>query len=178
MFQFPGFALVTLCIQVTSTWLTPLLITKGDNNEMSGGFPHSEIHGSKPIPGSPWHIAGYHVLHRLLLPRHSPNALIALDLIRKKQGFARSQKHALPVPALVHTGTLVSVYDLERLSSVPGHQPMARRIPTRIRPEDVSCILSLRCQFVLDRTVKSTARMRFTVKSQSNPWWSVAGSNR
>ena len=88
MFQFPGFALVTLCIQVTSPWLTPLLIPEGDNNRVSGGFPHSEIHGSKPIPGSPWLIAGYHVLHRLLLPRHPPNALIALDLTRKKKDHA------------------------------------------------------------------------------------------
>ena len=60
---------------------------------MSGGFPHSEIHGSKPIPGSPWLIAGYHVLHRLLLPRHPPNALFALDSIQKKQGFFRHSKN-------------------------------------------------------------------------------------
>jgi hypothetical protein len=53
---------------------------------MSGGFPHSEISGSKPIPGSPKLNAGYHVLHRLLLPRHPPNALFALDLTRKEQG--------------------------------------------------------------------------------------------
>ena len=60
-------------------------IRKDNNSKQSGGFPHSEIHGSKPIPGSPWLIAGYHVLHRLLLPRHPPNALIALDLTRKKK---------------------------------------------------------------------------------------------
>ena len=54
------------------------------NNELSGGLPHSEIHGSKPILGSPWLIAEYHVFHRLLLPRHSPNALLALDLIQKE----------------------------------------------------------------------------------------------
>ena len=40
-----------------------------------GGFPHSEIHGSKPACGSPRHIVAYHVLHRLLVPRHSPYAL-------------------------------------------------------------------------------------------------------
>ena len=66
----------------------PAIDTRGDNNKPSGGFPHSEIHGSKPIPGSPWLIAGYHVLHRLLLPRHPPNALIALDPIRKKKDRA------------------------------------------------------------------------------------------
>ena len=85
MFQFPGFALKTLCIQVLSTCFTTLLRTpKGNNNEVSGGLPHSEIQGSKPILGSPQLTAEYHVLHRLLLPRHPPNALLALDLIQKK----------------------------------------------------------------------------------------------
>ena len=42
------------------------------------GFPHSEIHGSKPAYGSPWLIAVNHVLHRLLVPRHSPCALYSL----------------------------------------------------------------------------------------------------
>src|SRR5687767_10992309 len=44
------------------------------------GFPHSEIHGSKPVSGSPWLIAAVHVLHRLSLPRHSPYALCSLAL--------------------------------------------------------------------------------------------------
>ena len=52
---------------------------------MSGGLPHSEIPGSKLILSSPGLIAEYHVLHRLLLPRHPPNALFALDLIQKEQ---------------------------------------------------------------------------------------------
>ena len=34
------------------------------------GLPHSEIFGSKPVCGSPKHIAAYHVLHRLSLPSH------------------------------------------------------------------------------------------------------------
>ena len=57
------------------------------NNIVSGGLPHSEIHGSKLILSSPWLIAEYHVFHRLLLPRHPPNALFALDLIQKKSDF-------------------------------------------------------------------------------------------
>jgi hypothetical protein len=39
------------------------------------GFPHSEIAGSKPAHGSPTLIAACHVLHRLYMPRHPPNAL-------------------------------------------------------------------------------------------------------
>ena len=81
---------------------------KGNNNKHSGGLPHSEIHGSKLILSSPWLIAEYHVFHRLLLPRHSPNALLALDLIQKKTGFfctrqafcvlaGIDQKHTFPL---------------------------------------------------------------------------------
>ena len=43
------------------------------------GLPHSEIHGSRLICSSPWLIAAYHVLHRLLMPRHSPYALHSLN---------------------------------------------------------------------------------------------------
>ena len=43
------------------------------------GFPHSEISGSKCIGNSPELIAAYHVLHRLSVPRHPPNALVVLD---------------------------------------------------------------------------------------------------
>ena len=44
----------------------------------SAGFPHSEIFGSKRMCRSPKLIAACHVLHRLLMPRHSPCALCSL----------------------------------------------------------------------------------------------------
>jgi hypothetical protein len=50
-----------------------------DRNTLAGGLPHSDIHGSKPARGSPWLFAACHVLHRLLVPRHPPNALVSLD---------------------------------------------------------------------------------------------------
>jgi hypothetical protein len=43
-------------------------------------LPHSDIHGSTPARGSPWLFAACHVLHRLLVPRHPPNALLILDI--------------------------------------------------------------------------------------------------
>ena len=43
-----------------------------------GGFPHSEISGSKLICSSPKLIAACHVFHRLLMPRHSPCTLYSL----------------------------------------------------------------------------------------------------
>ena len=56
-----------------------------------GGFPHSEISGSLLICSSPKLIAAYHVLHRLLMPRHSPCALsslifVEIGLIRSVSG--------------------------------------------------------------------------------------------
>ena len=47
---------------------------------LTAGFPHSEIHGSKPAFGYPWLIADRCVLRRLLVPRHSPCALCSLTI--------------------------------------------------------------------------------------------------
>ena len=44
----------------------------------SSEFPHSDIHGSSDICSYPWLFAAYHVLLRLLVPRHSPYALCSL----------------------------------------------------------------------------------------------------
>jgi hypothetical protein len=54
--------------------LQPIAI---DRLEFEGmiGFPHSEICGSKVAHTSPQLIAACHVLHRLCMPRHPPNAL-------------------------------------------------------------------------------------------------------
>ena len=104
---------------------------------MSGGFPHSEISGSKPIPGSPKLNAGYHVLHRLLLPRHPPNALFALDLIQEEQGrwFKANlpswvSKACILSRATVPEGTgAVSVLDLEQYH-LQGSNPQAAHTRT------------------------------------------------
>lgn len=64
MFQFPRFTSATYVFSY--------------RYHTRGGFPHSDICGSKPIAGSPQLFAGYHVLHRLLVPRHPPDALLRL----------------------------------------------------------------------------------------------------
>ena len=66
MFQFRRFPTYTYLIQCTLT------------EYCSAGFPHSEILGSMLMCSSPRLIAACHVLHRLLMPRHSPCALISL----------------------------------------------------------------------------------------------------
>ena len=48
------------------------------------GFPHSDMPGSKTVCVSPSLIAAYHVLHRLLVPRHPPCALSSFSRICSK----------------------------------------------------------------------------------------------
>ena len=66
MFQFRRFPTYTYLIQCTLHGYCPC------------GLPHSEIPGSMDICSSPRLIAACHVLHRLLMPRHSPCALSSL----------------------------------------------------------------------------------------------------
>ena len=48
----------------------------------SSVLPHSDISGSQLICSSPKLFAACRVLHRLLMPRHSPCALISLTFVR------------------------------------------------------------------------------------------------
>ena len=66
MFQFRRFPTYAYFVQRTLT------------RYCRAGFPHSEIRGSRLMCSSPRLIAACHVLLRLLMPRHSPCALISL----------------------------------------------------------------------------------------------------
>ena len=77
MFQFPGFASPK---PILFSLVIPFPFNSapgkpGSKLNGEGGFTHSEIAGSKPAHGSPTLIAACHVLHRLYMPRHSPDAL-------------------------------------------------------------------------------------------------------
>ena len=67
MFQFPRFASYTYVFSI--------------RYRTCGGFSHSDICGSKVVRTSPQLFAAYHVLHRLSVPRHPPNALKSLDAL-------------------------------------------------------------------------------------------------
>src|SRR5205809_3353614 len=60
--------------------LTAYEFSGGYSGISRSGFPHSEIPGSKLICSSPGLIAAYRVLHRLLVPRHSPYTLSSLTI--------------------------------------------------------------------------------------------------
>jgi hypothetical protein len=68
MVHFPGLARTRLWIQRAVIWFYQI------------GFPHSDIPGSRPVCDFPRLIAAYHVLHRLLAPRHPPYALSSLTI--------------------------------------------------------------------------------------------------
>ena len=51
------------------------------------GFPHSDIPGSQLICSSPRLFAAYHVLRRLLMPRHSPCALYSLTIVEETRSI-------------------------------------------------------------------------------------------
>ncbi len=57
-------------------WLYPAYEFSRKESDMTRiGLPHSEIAGSQAVSAYPTLIAGSHVLHRLLVPRHPPYAL-------------------------------------------------------------------------------------------------------
>ena len=71
------------------------------------GLPHSEIPGSMDICSSPRLIAACHVFHRLLMPRHSPCALISLTVVGGSSisfpsGFAESSLIPLRLLSAAH----------------------------------------------------------------------------
>ena len=103
--------------------------------KVEGGFPHSEIHGSMPVRGSPWLIAAYHVLHRLSAPRHPPDTLKTLDRSHYRcpapepRGVRRRRIDAWPPPKM--RGSHKDLCFLPNLSGTGGgqashHQPRAR----------------------------------------------------
>ena len=59
---------------------------------LSYGLLHSDIFGSKRACHSPKLFAAYRVLHRLLMPRHPPCALISLNSLRRIMSCSHSFK--------------------------------------------------------------------------------------
>src|SRR5256885_11454491 len=64
----------------TTLFRSAYVFSGGFSGISQRGFPHSETPGSKLICSSPGLIAAYRVLHRLLVPRHSPYTLSSLTI--------------------------------------------------------------------------------------------------
>ena len=92
MFQFPGFASAAYGFSGGSS--------------QRRGLPHSEILGSQPARGSPRLFAACHVLHRLLAPRHPPDALAFL-------GPHQRQPHHNPTRSTTRRGPRPSAHSAD-----------------------------------------------------------------
>ena len=101
---------------------------------LAGGFPHSEICGSKPARGSPQLIAACYVLHRLSVPRHPPDALKALDhahIRRDKPTACRRISIARPMKETILHGfddqELLPIHDDKEQIALPEKEDLPVR---------------------------------------------------
>ena len=118
MFQFRRFPTHAYLIQRALTGSSP------------AGLPHSEIPGSMDICSSPRLIAACHVLHRLLMPRHSPCALFSLT------SSAQSPLAPFPPPAKTSLAPLRLLFLADPLRWAPlgeftWFSRIMQAIPTR-----------------------------------------------
>ncbi len=137
MFQFPGFASKPYVFR--------------PRYPRKGGFPHSDIRGSTIARISPRLFAACHVLHRLLAPRHPPNALITLEITpttparrtkprptRKTSSTIPSTQHTITHNNYAYLLTNQSIFTCQRTPAGPtspaGRQRHAAVLETRPAP--------------------------------------------
>src|SRR5918993_2578399 len=140
-----------------------------------GGFPHSEISGSKLVCSSPKLIAAYHVLHRLLAPRHSPHALSSLTIKTPDFHYAAREGRAAEI-WLSHTAmwsvktTVCRIFSCQRVPAShhwcvgqTSHSPPRGVERRRLPPFDVR------------RPIPGFLSKR-PVRRLSATWWRIPGS--
>ena len=137
-----------------------------------GGFPHSEIAGSKFAHNSPTLIAACHVLLRLYMPRHSPDALTLRLRIRTTNGNAVS--HA---DRFISANNINDI-DLSRLRVTHRYHGIDLKThsqcqgggqipPYRIRPRPNRNLM-----------FSSLEHAACPAPTKCRAWWSLSGSNR
>src|SRR5688572_26275862 len=97
------------------------------------GLPHSEICGSKFAHNSPQLIAACHVLHRLCMPRHPPNALTSR--LRVHTANVRADDWA---PAEAAASPLPNADDLDKNLSLYSRTLVSCEIERRIFTASIS----------------------------------------
>jgi hypothetical protein len=153
--------------------------TYGFSGRSSGislsGLPHSEILGSKPVCGSPKLIAAYHVLHRLLAPRHSPYALSSLTI------ETRNLRSPLPInrgPLSVGNGLRTTNHE-PRHASVPCTLHVCWSASTRLARASARPLWSEKttvCRIFSCKERRTYFDRRCYVAA--NLIWRIPGSNR
>ena len=136
------------------------------------GFPHSGIHGSLPAFGYPWLFAACHVLHRLLMPRHSPCALISLILFRS---YLRELSPIIGSLSWIMQALTSEVFSLAKIVFYPKKIIYPLLLPSH------NCIIIHNVQF--SRYIFEFQRNSMKLLYQETSvnffvWWRVPGSNR
>src|ERR1700733_14729091 len=92
------------------------------------GFPHSEIFGSKCAGNSPRLFAACHVLHRLSVPRHPPNALKRLIQSQPSHTEIKTpiHDHQLRLYSALHLVTRLAIQSLIPRSTVCPQRVLTR----------------------------------------------------
>jgi hypothetical protein len=94
--------------------------------ERKGGFPHSEICGSKGARASPHLIAACHVLLRLSMPRHPSEALIRLIILTKLA--PRGARHSIDKAEMVTSQPRPYCQTMSSIFSDPPWKRWRRRV--------------------------------------------------
>ena len=150
------------CFSSPRSLLCSYVFTAGYMDIAPCGFPHSEICGSQDMCSSPQLIAAYHVLRRLPVPRHPPDALLYLT-----SSSAALADYSLLFSLSVNSGFLnkllleiVTLLDLLR-------RPGLSRFVVNLSFSFSWCVI----QF-------SRCCMSFADKLRILPeWWRIRGSN-
>ena len=118
-----------------------------------GGLPHSDIHGSTPARGSPWLFAACHVLHRLLVPRHPPNALLMLENTEPPAPELLQAKEVQPIMYRNHphrnlspcggTRTSMPELSLHTTNHWPSQPTIRQNASDRMCRRSLGCILGI-----------------------------------
>ena len=155
------------------------------------GFPHSEISGSKFVRNSPELIAAYHVLHRLSVPRHPPNALKTLDRSHHQCSPPPAPKGKRSMARQIRPSCFASIRCRRDVRRASPHPPPRRTADDSPQPDE--CPLH-NVKQPASRTQPGNARRQRPSRTprpakphirqppQGAPakpeWWSQTGSNR
>ena len=188
MFQFPGFAspkpiLFSLVIPLPFNPASDCSETRLNGE---GGFPHSEICGSKVAHTLPQLIAACHVLHRLCMPRHPRIALtsrLRIHTISDKIGTRRRDGAGRCINARRSRPERQPLTQLDnRFNGRHTRLPLGRRTARskkRVPPRHrfLEPIHNVKERGEPLRSARRTAR-RSGLHPWKNSWWSLSGSNR
>lgn len=84
-----------------------------------------------PARGSPWLFAACHVFHRLLMPRHPPNALLILTCYTYTATIHTSHVQRYSVEKMQHPRISLSFYSFFSLSVCQASAPLSLQNPSQ-----------------------------------------------